>query len=64
LFTFRGLLNCLIFRQFSEVGQMQRKIWDQGKLSAELSTGMVDAFLLACALVPLQRSLKNHIYLS
>ncbi|MGR3637662.1 MAG: hypothetical protein ACU0BK_17280 [Shimia sp.] len=60
-FINNGLQRCLFFRHFSEMGRKQRKNQDAGKLSPNLSTGLVDLFSLETKSRRLQPPSKNHI---
>jgi len=51
---FNTLKNCLKFNQVNELSQKQRKFWYAKKLSAELSTRIVESFPLDLTRLRLQ----------
>ena len=54
------LKSCLFFRQYAEACQNKQKITKSFKLYAELSTGLVDRFILVYE-ANVCRPLKNHV---
>jgi len=56
---FNMLINCLIFRHFSEVADFAKKNPYSGCFSPKLSTGTVDSFSLDPKPITLQLE-KNH----
>lgn len=55
-----GLNMCLFFGQITESALKQGKIRHTDKLSADLSTGLVDGIMLAYMGQRLQRLSENH----
>jgi len=51
---FNALKNCLKIKQVKELSQKQRKFWYAKKLSASLSTGIVESFPLDLTRLRLQ----------
>lgn len=64
VFKFNGFKICLILVQIGESPRIQGKFATQGKLSAQLSTGIVDLFSLDLSRARLQPWPENRISLT